>query len=57
MASKSKNIDYSNCCCFTSKKCGPFKRHELVDKMFIVNELGDLDVKNHLVILKVIFFL
>ena len=46
---------YESCCCFSTGKCGPFKRHDVVDKMFNIHQIGDVDVKKHLVTLKVSF--
>lgn len=46
---------YEDCCCYPTGKCGSFKRHNVVDTMLFINQLGDLDVKKHLVTLKVKF--
>ena len=44
-------VVYDKCCCFPSGECGPFKNR--VDEMYSVSQLGDLDIKSHLVSLKV----
>ncbi|XP_065681689.1 uncharacterized protein LOC136095279 [Hydra vulgaris] len=44
---------YENCCCFSKGNCGSFKKHKIINKMFYIHQLGDVDVKKHLINLKV----
>jgi hypothetical protein len=47
---------YENCCCFSKGNCGSFKKHKIINKMFYIHQLGDVDVKKHLINLKVIMY-
>ncbi|XP_047137621.1 uncharacterized protein LOC124814116 [Hydra vulgaris] len=44
---------YESCCCFSKGNCGSFKKHKIINKTFYIHQLGDVDVKKHLINLKV----